>query len=226
MGTVQEVNAGDNVLISRNSEIRKSVIHFYEDWSEECLQIKAVLSELATKDEYQDIAFRQVKAESLPGISKRYDITAVPTLIFSADGEIVDRLEGANVASLQEKVKSLSNRQAQTGQETQEPEGEALKRRIKTLVSSSKVMLFMKGDKSTPRCGFSKQIIEIMNETGLPYETFDILQDEEIRQGLKVYSNWPTFPQLYVNGILIGGLDIIKDLKEGDELIDTLTSDD
>nr|XP_026655047.1 glutaredoxin-3-like [Zonotrichia albicollis] len=60
------------------------------------------------------------------------------------------------------------------------------------------------------KCGFSKQILEIMNNTGVDYETFDILEDEEVRQGLKSFSNWPTYPQLYVKGELVGGLDIVK----------------
>jgi Grx4 family monothiol glutaredoxin len=83
-------------------------------------------------------------------------------------------------------------------------------------------MIFMKGDRSTPRCGFSRQLIDIVNETKLPYETFDILTDEEVRQGLKTFSNWPTYPQVYAKGNLIGGLDIIKELKEAGELISSL----
>ncbi|KTG33158.1 hypothetical protein cypCar_00043799, partial [Cyprinus carpio] len=72
------------------------------------------------------------------------------------------------------------------------------------------------------KCGFSRQILEIMNSAGVEYETFDILGDEEVRQGLKTYSNWPTFPQLYVKGELIGGLDIVKELKENGELASVL----
>jgi len=83
-------------------------------------------------------------------------------------------------------------------------------------------MVFMKGDRNTPRCGFSKQLIGILNETKIPYETFDILTDEEVRQGLKTYSDWPTYPQVYVKGELIGGLDIIKELLAADELVATL----
>ncbi|XP_023240218.1 glutaredoxin-3-like [Centruroides sculpturatus] len=83
-------------------------------------------------------------------------------------------------------------------------------------------MIFMKGNPDVPRCGFSKTLIGIMNEIGVSYETFDILQDEEVRQGLKIYSNWPTYPQVYVNGTLIGGLDIIKELNESNELKQTL----
>lgn len=68
----------------------------------------------------------------------------------------------------------------------------------------------MKGSPNAPRCGFSRTLVGILNELNAKYETFDILEDEEVRQGLKTFSNWPTYPQVYVNGEFIGGLDIIK----------------
>lgn len=82
-------------------------------------------------------------------------------------------------------------------------------------------MLFMKGDPDAPRCGFSRQLIGILNDTGVQFKHFDVLSDEEIRQGLKKYSDWPTYPQLYVNSELLGGLDIIKEMSR-DELIESL----
>nr|XP_054493669.1 glutaredoxin-3 isoform X8 [Agelaius phoeniceus]XP_054493670.1 glutaredoxin-3 isoform X8 [Agelaius phoeniceus] len=91
------------------------------------------------------------------------------------------------------------------------PKGQKLEDRLKSLINKAPVMLFMKGNKQMAKCGFSKQIIEIMNNTGVDYETFDILEDEEVRQGLKSFSNWPTYPQLYVKGELVGGLDIVKE---------------
>lgn len=102
--------------------------------------------------------------------------------------------------------------------EAQLPKQTSLEDRLKGLINKSDVMLFMKGDPDTPRCGFSKQTTSILADTGVKYDTFDILSDEEVRQGLKKYSNWPTYPQLYVKGELIGGLDIIKELKESGEL--------
>ncbi|OXB82538.1 UNVERIFIED_CONTAM: hypothetical protein H355_005793 [Colinus virginianus] len=90
------------------------------------------------------------------------------------------------------------------------PKAQKLEDRLKSLINKAPVMLFMKGNKQTAKCGFSRQIVEIINNTGIDYETFDILEDEEVRQGLKTYSNWPTYPQLYVKGELVGGLDIVK----------------
>lgn len=74
-------------------------------------------------------------------------------------------------------------------------------------------MLFMKGNPSEPKCGFSRQVVALLNDESIQFGTFDILNDEEVRQGLKQFSNWPTYPQLYVNGALIGGLDILKEMK-------------
>uniref|UniRef100_A0A8U7N5G5 Glutaredoxin 3 n=1 Tax=Corvus moneduloides TaxID=1196302 RepID=A0A8U7N5G5_CORMO len=102
------------------------------------------------------------------------------------------------------------------------PKAQKLEDRLKSLINKAPVMLFMKGSKQVAKCGFSKQIIEIMNNTGVDYETFDILEDEEVRQGLKSFSNWPTYPQLYVKGELVGGLDIVKELKESGELLPVL----
>ena len=79
-------------------------------------------------------------------------------------------------------------------------------------------MLFMKGVPSAPRCGFSKQIVAILDEMEVDYDGFNILEDEEVRQGLKEFSDWPTFPQLYSNGELLGGLDIIKEMRDSGEL--------
>lgn len=83
-------------------------------------------------------------------------------------------------------------------------------------------MIFMKGNPAEPKCGFSRTLIQILSETGLSYDTFDILSDDDVRQGLKKFSNWPTFPQVYVKGDLVGGLDIIKELKDSGDLISTL----
>lgn len=79
-------------------------------------------------------------------------------------------------------------------------------------------MLFMKGLPDNPQCGFSRQMVEILQQQGASFDAFNILEDEEVRTGLKTYSNWPTYPQLYVRGELIGGLDIIKQLHQSGQL--------
>merc|ERR1712071_114254 len=99
---------------------------------------------------------------------------------------------------------------------------QTLEERIKALVNRSRIMLFMKGVPSKPRCGFSRQIVEILEEEKVPYDSFSILEDEEVRQGLKKMFDWPTYPQLYVDGELVGGLDVAKELKQDGELGDLL----
>ncbi|KAK9092532.1 hypothetical protein Syun_027443 [Stephania yunnanensis] len=100
---------------------------------------------------------------------------------------------------------------------------ETLEDRLKKLVSSSPTMLFMKGTPDAPRCGFSSKVVNALREEGVDFGSFDILSDEEVRQGLKTFSNWPTFPQLYHDGELIGGCDIVLELKNSGELKSTLS---
>jgi Grx4 family monothiol glutaredoxin len=94
----------------------------------------------------------------------------------------------------------------------------ALNNKLSALVNRHKVMLFMKGIPSSPRCGFSRQIVEILDSYNVSYDAFNILEDEEVRQGLKVYSDWPTYPQLYCGGELVGGLDIVQEMQESGDL--------
>jgi monothiol glutaredoxin len=93
-----------------------------------------------------------------------------------------------------------------------------LKARIDALVQQNKIVVFMKGSKLMPQCGFSNNAVQILNSLGAPYETVDVLQDYEIRQGIKEYSDWPTIPQVYVNGEFLGGSDILIELYQKGEL--------
>lgn len=93
-----------------------------------------------------------------------------------------------------------------------------LQKRIEQLINSSKVFLFMKGTPEEPQCGFSWKVVETLKGLGIDFKSFDILSDEEMRQAVKEYSNWPTYPQLYVKGKLIGGCDIVLEIAESGEL--------
>ena len=99
---------------------------------------------------------------------------------------------------------------------------EAKKEEIKEDIAKHKVMLYMKGNKDMPMCGFSGQVIQVLNQTGVAYETKNVLEDEVLRQAIKDFSDWPTIPQLYVNGEFIGGCDIIMELNQSGELNDQL----
>ena len=89
---------------------------------------------------------------------------------------------------------------------------------IKTEIDSQDVVVFMKGTPQFPMCGFSGQVVQILNYLGVPYKGVNVLEDETIRQGIKAYSNWPTIPQLYVKGEFIGGCDITREMFQSGEL--------
>jgi monothiol glutaredoxin len=90
--------------------------------------------------------------------------------------------------------------------------------RIRTAINSDKIVIFMKGNRSFPQCGFSAATVEVFEELGAPYTTIDVLADQEVRDAVKSYSNWPTIPQVFVNGKFVGGCDIVRELHSSGEL--------
>jgi monothiol glutaredoxin len=101
-------------------------------------------------------------------------------------------------------------------------QAEHTRERIASLIEKNRVVLFMKGNRRAPQCGFSARVIGILDNMLSEYETFDVLSDPEIREGIKTYSSWPTIPQLYVAGEFIGGCDIVTELYESGELQEKL----
>jgi monothiol glutaredoxin len=93
-----------------------------------------------------------------------------------------------------------------------------VKQRIEKELADHPVLLFMKGSPDFPQCGFSAQAVAVLRACGTSFDSFNILEDPELREGLKVYSNWPTFPQLYVKGELVGGSDILVEMYQSGEL--------
>lgn len=143
------------------------------------------------------------------------------------DGGLVEQLElgdfviknGGDIAfvAADEKVQ-----QAKEEEDEKKDETTSLNDKLKQLINRHRIMLFMKGIPSSPKCGFSRQIVDILDSFNVSYDAFNILEDDEVRQGLKVYSDWPTYPQLYVEGDLVGGLDIIEEMVESGDLEDLL----
>jgi len=91
-------------------------------------------------------------------------------------------------------------------------------------VADNDVVLFMKGNKQMPQCGFSMQVAQILGHLGVEYKDIDVLQDMSVREGVKVFSNWPTVPQLYVKGEFVGGCDIVREMFQAGELQDMLNA--
>jgi Grx4 family monothiol glutaredoxin len=108
-------------------------------------------------------------------------------------------------------------------QKTNEQEKDT-KKYLESLINQAPLMLFIKGTPETPRCGFTKELITLLSNANITgYKTFDILQDDNVRQKLKEYSSWQTYPQVYVNGQFVGGLDILKQMNEEGTLVHALT---
>ncbi|KAG3263846.1 glutaredoxin 3 [Ictidomys tridecemlineatus] len=204
-------------VLQRREEVQVSllVIHFWAPWAPQCAQMNDVMAELAK--EHREVSFVKLEAEAVPEVSEKYEIISVPTFLFFKNSQKIDRLDGAHAPELTKKVQ----RHASSGSfppSANEHLKEDLNLRLKKLTHAAPCMLFMKGTPQEPRCGFSKQMVEILHKHNIQFSSFDIFSDEEVRQGLKTYSNWPTYPQLYVSGELIGGLDIIKELEASEEL--------
>ncbi|MGI9558903.1 MAG: Grx4 family monothiol glutaredoxin [Thermodesulfobacteriota bacterium] len=95
---------------------------------------------------------------------------------------------------------------------------EETKELIKSQVENNRVLLYMKGTREMPQCGFSARVVQILNTMGIIYETVDVLENEKLRQGIKDFSSWPTIPQLYVDGKFIGGCDICEEMFQSGDL--------
>ncbi|KAJ1962808.1 glutaredoxin, partial [Dipsacomyces acuminosporus] len=169
-----------------------------------------------------------VEAEEFAEISEAYDISAVPTVIIAKKDKILGRVDGVNVAEIVNQVTvncSSANgigSQSASAANTAVEFKQDLNTRLKGLIERAPVMVFIKGTAAQPRCGFSKKIVGMLNEQSVKYGYFDILSDEEVRQGLKEYSNWPTYPQLYIEGELVGGVDIVTEMIESGELAEMI----
>ncbi|KAJ3045287.1 Glutaredoxin 3 [Rhizophlyctis rosea] len=196
-----------------------TVLNFWATWAEPCKDMNEVFEELSRQ--YPTLQYAKLEAENFPEISEQFEIAAVPTFVVVKNGKIVDRVEGANAPNLtaiiEKHAKAPAAPAVKAATESTVDKEAALEKRLKSLINTQPVMLFMKGTPQQPRCGFSRQTIELLNEQGVKYGSFNILADEEVRSGLKKFSNWPTYPQIYINGELVGGLDILKEMIESGE---------
>ncbi|KAL4437245.1 hypothetical protein ABPG75_004384 [Micractinium tetrahymenae] len=211
---------------------RLAVVHFWAAWCEPCKLLDQVLAQLAADS--PAVAALRVEAEEAADISERYSVSVVPYFLFFKDGKVVDSLEGADAAALTTKFNALAAggagaaaaapaaaaaAPAPAAPSYVEPAaGGDLQARLRQLVNQQPIMLFMKGSPDAPRCGFSRKVVEALRSCGAQFGSFDILSDEAVRQGLKEFSQWPTYPQVYVNGELLGGCDIVLEMHEAGEL--------
>ncbi|XP_072956954.1 monothiol glutaredoxin-S11 [Typha angustifolia] len=247
MASVKEI--GSKVELDEALRGEKPVmLHFWASWCEASKQMDQVFAHLAT--DFPHALFFRVEAEEQPEISETYAVSAVPYFVFCKGGKTVDTLEGANPSSLAnkvakvagsaefaesaapaslgiaaaptviEKVQELAKENGSHPESATSDPNDTLKIRLQQLVNSHPVFLFMKGSPEQPKCGFSQKVVKILAEEGVEYGSFDILADNEVREGMKKFSNWPTFPQLFCKGELLGGCDIAVAMHESGELKD------
>jgi Grx4 family monothiol glutaredoxin len=208
------------------------IISFHAPWATPCAHMATVLATLASEYPVSDppsTSWVSLNAEDLSEISEMYDVTAVPFLVLLRNGQVLETVSGSSAVKVRAAIEShasksaapLSNGNGAVSQENttqvkepQDPakEKEELFKRLGELVKAARVMLFMKGTPSNPQCGFSRQMVGILRENSVKYGFFNILADDEVRQGLKEFADWPTYPQLWIDGELVGGLDIVSAL--------------
>lgn len=214
-------------LLSKDLK-RISLIYFWTSWAEPCVQMSQVVEGLAKA--YPKLLALRVEAEEQADISDSFDINSVPTCLVIQGHALLDRIEGGNATQLTETItKYLGNKssvapQSTTSQPPTPPSSsetlEQLEARMRKIMNQSAVVLFMKGDPDTPRCGFSRTAVALLREKNVDFTHFDILSDESVRQGLKKLNDWPTFPQFIVKGEFVGGLDVVKEMKDSGEFDD------
>lgn len=212
------------------------IISFHAPWAAPCAQMSEVLSTLAADYPVTDppaTSWVSINAEDLIDVSEAYDVTAVPYLVLQRGGKVVETVSGSSAPKVRAAIEAhakhgggaaptaaangvgkVSGGAAEVArhEEAADPEKEKneLVKRLGVLVKAAPVMLFMKGTPSAPQCGFSRQMVAILRENAVKYGFFNILADDEVRQGLKEFADWPTYPQLWVDGELVGGLDIVS----------------
>ncbi|CAH8834006.1 unnamed protein product [Trichobilharzia szidati] len=209
-----DVSDGDKLRKLIENE-RKLVLCLSAPNTPQCVQVDEALKTLNEDSVNAEITFVNVDAEAVSEVAKQLKVNSVPTVLFFLVGKEVNRVCGVIIPDITKSVINLRSMSVNGSSND-------LSSRLQSLINKAPVMLFMKGNPDQPRCGFSRQIIEILRSNNAKFETFDILLDEQVRQGLKAYSNWPTYPQLYVKGELVGGLDIVRELAESGELASML----
>ncbi|CAF2517418.1 unnamed protein product [Rotaria sp. Silwood2] len=169
----------------------------------------------------EQLAICRLNADHFYDLLNSENVNAAPTILFYHQAKINDRVDGFNQSDLLKKIKLHINTigivQATEIKSNSDVQIEDVENKIKKLLYSSPIILFMKGTPASPQCGFSRQACHLLDEHKIHYDYFDVLADENVREQLKKHSNWNTYPQLFVDGELIGGLDIMKQMIENGE---------
>jgi Grx4 family monothiol glutaredoxin len=234
MGVIEVESHSQFTDLTESYPTKLLALYFHTPWASPCKTMNSVFKTLAdSKSNDPEIVFVSINADELPELSELFDVSAVPYFILIRNSTILKELSGADPQQFISALNEFSNNGTSnvtapslistppsnsTPIASGEPESEeAINERLKKLTSAAPIMLFMKGSPSAPQCGFSRQLVAILREHQVRFGFFDILKDDTVRQGLKKFSDWPTFPQLYIHGEFQGGLDIIKESIEEDD---------
>jgi len=192
---------------------------FYADWHEHSRNLVPVVQ--ACAEDYPACEFKYINADNDEKTCQKFQVDSIPAVILCTPGQKAMKIEGQITAP---KIVALcKNQLTQNDNEQKKKEYEELyqknlNQRLQNLLISAPLLVFMKGTRDAARCKFSKKLMALFEKENITeFSTFNILEDEDVRQGLKTYSNWKTYPQVYVNGKLIGGVDVVEELIEDGE---------
>jgi len=203
-------------LIESNEQVL--VLHFTATWSDPCKTVAASLGVLSQK--YPGLTVHQVDTEKVSKFSETNNIDSVPTCLFYLKKELKETVAGLNVPRVAKTVDKLITDCGSIA--PAEAPIEDLNSRLKRLTQMAKCVAFIKGSPQAPRCKFTRALMELFSTLEVEFSYFDILSDKDVREGLKTFGEWPTYPQVWLDGELCGGLDILKEMHENGELITTL----
>lgn len=203
-----------------SSSLGGVVVHVGASWCQPCAELNEYLESSAIpKYAGCGIAFAYVDADTLPEICESEEVETVPFVAFyrrkAASGAVerVADVAGAKIPAIELNLRSLFG----NGNDDRSKFA-TLDDYITSLIRRDKIVMFITGTPSRPRCGFTRKVVDLMEKYQAQYSFVDIMSDDEMCQRLKVFSNWPTFPQIYVDGELLGGCDILLQMDEEGEL--------
>ncbi len=210
-------------------------LFFSADWAgDACAAVRQILNTQRSIKEFELIAVQE--SEQNDQIFEKFRVEAVPAVVSVEKGQEQGRVVGFNLKDLNALIANIgisksNNATTSNTATTANTEAKMLSQDdLKELINKAPLMLFIKGTPETPQCGFTGQLLRLLVSHSLQphrhFETFNILADEQVRQGLKEYSQWPTYPQIYWKGELLGGLDILKEMfvtGQMDSIVSELT---
>lgn len=219
MSTLNEISAKKE-LASQLTALPSStlvVLYFYTPWTAFSTPMSTALSDIASRYPVAfppSVSFFGIDGKKSPEIAKEYEARTAPCVVFLRNGKVLEMIKGSDPVRVQNAVEHYSGIKsampAAVPDVKSPEEKEALTARLSKLVNSAHVMLFMKGTPSSPRCRFSRRMVGTLQAHGVEFDYFDIMTDEEVRESMKEFGEWPTYPQLWVAGELIGGLEIVR----------------